>query len=235
MFGRFQPPARDSEVQRNLQAAIVRDFVQAIFAREANARVVVLGDLNDFEFSAALDIVKSAGLTDLVETLPAQERYTYVFEGNLQVLDHILASGSLVADAEYDVVHVNSEFFDQASDHDPEVARFNLPATIVEVTGQVGTYSSGLIYVRRTQTFNGTIRITNTGNTTLAGPLQVVLNGLPASVVLANANGRYLGAPYLTSNVASLSPGRSTTVNVSFRNPSRTRVSYSLRVYSGSL
>ena len=27
---------------------------------------------------------------------------------------------------EYDVVHVNSEFADQASDHDPQVARLDL-------------------------------------------------------------------------------------------------------------
>ena len=28
----------------------------------------------------------------------------------------------------YDVVHVNAEFGDQASDHDPQVARFSMPA-----------------------------------------------------------------------------------------------------------
>jgi uncharacterized protein len=125
LFGHHQPPARPSETQRRQQAQVVSDFVQAILARDSNANVVVLGDLNDFEFSDTLGILKSAGLTDIVETLPPEERYTYVFEGNSQVLDHILISPNLVQNAavEYDVVHVNAEFAEQVSDHDPEVAR----------------------------------------------------------------------------------------------------------------
>jgi uncharacterized protein len=125
LFGHHQPPARPSEVQRQQQAQVVSDFVQTILARDPNASVVVLGDLNDFEFSGTLGLLKSARLTDLVETLPPEERYTYVFEGNSQVLDHILVSPNLVQNAavEYDVVHVNAEFANQVSDHDPEVAR----------------------------------------------------------------------------------------------------------------
>jgi hypothetical protein len=44
------------------------------------------------------------------------------------VLDQILVSSSLLANfpIEYDPVHVNSEFADQASDHDPQVARIDL-------------------------------------------------------------------------------------------------------------
>ena len=48
LFGRFQPPVRSSEVQRHQQAAIVRNFVQNILAVNANANVIVAGDLNDF-------------------------------------------------------------------------------------------------------------------------------------------------------------------------------------------
>ena len=47
-----------------------------ILALDPNASVVVLGDLNDFEFAAPLNILKDAGLTALIETLPASERYT---------------------------------------------------------------------------------------------------------------------------------------------------------------
>ena len=66
-------------------------------------------------------------LENLVLTLRKPERYTYVFEGNSQVLDHILASRRLYrALSAYDVVHVNSEFAEQASDHEPQVARFEL-------------------------------------------------------------------------------------------------------------
>ena len=41
-----------SEAQRLQQAPIVNDFVDEILAVDPNAEIVVLGDLNDFEFSA---------------------------------------------------------------------------------------------------------------------------------------------------------------------------------------
>ena len=85
----------------------------------------MLGDLNDFDFSETLDILEGRGrLTNLMETLPVFERYSYVFDGNSQVLDQILVSRNVAATRpEYDSVHVNAEFSDQASDHDPQVAR----------------------------------------------------------------------------------------------------------------
>lgn len=71
-------------------------------------------------------ILENAGLRTLVKTLPASEQYTYNYEGNAQVLDHIAASTGLFAKLDaYDSVHINSEFADQLSDHDPSVARFN--------------------------------------------------------------------------------------------------------------
>jgi predicted extracellular nuclease len=128
LMGRFQPPARDSEAQRHLQAQAVRGFVDQVRAADPRAAVVVLGDLNDFEFSQTADLLVGDGfLTDLPRTLPAQERYSYVFEGNSQVLDHILISNPLAHELyQYDVVHINSEFADQTSDHDPQVVRFPL-------------------------------------------------------------------------------------------------------------
>src|SRR5205823_3063754 len=83
-----------------------------------NANVIVLGDLNDFQFSDTLATLKGSGdleLHALIETLEESERYTYVFDGNSQVLDHILFSDNLFThfQFEYDVVHVNSEFPDQ--------------------------------------------------------------------------------------------------------------------------
>ncbi len=140
LFGDSQPPVLSSEVQRNQQAQIVQDFIENILAIDANARIVWGGDLNDFHFSNPVKILtgvadlvagsvvpsgRPAILTDLVKLLPANEQYSYVFDGNSQDLDHILASSRLVAEgAQFDAVHVNSEFFDQISDHDPLVSRF---------------------------------------------------------------------------------------------------------------
>ncbi|MDZ8186393.1 MAG: putative Ig domain-containing protein [Nostoc sp. ChiSLP02] len=127
LYGPNQPPTLSSETQRQQQATLVKNFVENILAIAPNANVVVAGDLNDFEFSRPVTTLESAGLTSLIETLPQNQRYTYNFEGNAQTLDHILVSQNLLKNLDgYDVVHVNSEFFDQDSDHDPSVARFNI-------------------------------------------------------------------------------------------------------------
>jgi predicted extracellular nuclease len=125
--GHFQPPTRSSEVQRHQQAQIVHDFVASILADDPSANVVVDGDLNDFEWSDTVSILKSGVLHDLMDTLPENERYSYVFEGNSQTLDHILTSDALFGvPFVFDPVHVNAEFADQASDHDPSVVRLTL-------------------------------------------------------------------------------------------------------------
>jgi predicted extracellular nuclease len=128
LFGRFQPPVRSSEVARHAQAQAVNDFVDEILAADPQANVIVLGDINDFEFSETVDLLEGGVLTTLMDTLPKAERYSYDFEGNSQVLDQMLASGNLLGNfpIDYDPVHVNSEFADQASDHDPQVARLDL-------------------------------------------------------------------------------------------------------------
>jgi predicted extracellular nuclease len=128
LFGRFQPTVRSSEIQRHAQAQVVHDFVGDLLAADRDANVIVLGDINDFEFSETVDILGAGrSLTSLMETLPKAERYSYDFEGNSQVLDQVLVSPNLLASfpVDYDPVHVNSEFFDQTSDHDPQVARID--------------------------------------------------------------------------------------------------------------
>jgi hypothetical protein len=128
LFGPNQPPTRFSEVARHGQAQVINDFVDAILARDSNAGIIVLGDINDFEFSETVDILEGGVLGTLLETIAPRERYSYVFEGNSQVLDQILVTsrGMMRLKPRYDVVHVNSEFADaiQASDHEPSILRF---------------------------------------------------------------------------------------------------------------
>ncbi|EWC62104.1 putative large secreted protein [Actinokineospora spheciospongiae] len=125
LSGRNQPPVRSSETQRTAQAALVNDFAKKILAVDPLANVVALGDFNDYQFSPALArLTDGRALRTLIDTLPVNERYSYVFEGNSQVLDHILTS-PFILKPDYDVVHINAEFADQASDHDPQVVRFH--------------------------------------------------------------------------------------------------------------
>ena len=130
-----QPPDRPSEVQRLAQAQALADFVSSVLAINPNANIVLTGDLNDFQFADTLAPLSAAGLTNLMNLLPAGERYTYSFDGNAQALDHMFVSANLLANAAwaFDVVHANSEFIDQVSDHDPLLLRLDLvPAPVPE-------------------------------------------------------------------------------------------------------
>nr|WP_246019327.1 endonuclease/exonuclease/phosphatase family protein [Saccharothrix australiensis] len=128
MHGRYQEPNRGSEVQRGRQAAALRAFVDQVKAVDRGANVVLAGDINDFQFSPAVATLTAGGsVVDLISALPPAERYSYVFEGNSQTLDHILISANIKR-YRYDVVHVNAEFTDQASDHDPQVVKLR-PST----------------------------------------------------------------------------------------------------------
>lgn len=127
LTSQYQPPARGSEVQRHAQATAVNAFVDEILKSQKNADVITLGDINDFEFSDTAKILEGDGeLWSAIKSLPKSERYTYDYQGNAQVLDQILVSPSIRkgCDLEYDSVHINSEFSDQISDHDPQVLRF---------------------------------------------------------------------------------------------------------------
>lgn len=128
VHGRYQEPTRSSEVQRLKQAALLKDFVDRVKAVDRGANVVLAGDINDFQFSPVVGTLTAGGqVVALIDTLPAAERYSYVFEGNSQTLDHILISSNITR-YRYDVVHVNAEFADQASDHDPQVVKLR-PST----------------------------------------------------------------------------------------------------------
>ncbi|MFC9288461.1 endonuclease/exonuclease/phosphatase family protein [Streptomyces sp. NPDC057052] len=127
LTSQYQPAARSSETQRHQQATLVNAFVKDILDTQKNADVVALGDINDFEFSGTAKLLEGDGeLWSAVKSLPRSERYSYVYQGNSQVLDQILVSPSIRrgCDFTYDSVHINAEFNDQISDHDPQVLRF---------------------------------------------------------------------------------------------------------------
>ncbi len=115
--------------ERQAQANAVQGFVADTLTADPDANLVVLGDFNEFEFVSPLNILEQ-NLTNLTETIPEDERYTFIFQGNSQSLDHILVSDSLDEGAEFDIVNVNSEFAEtsqRASDHDPLIVSLNLP------------------------------------------------------------------------------------------------------------
>jgi len=143
IVGLEQPfEARQEEVivngsldERQLQAGAVQDFVADILADDPDAKVIVLGDMNEFEFVSPVATILGRDLVNTTDSIGEDERYTFIFQGNSQSLDHILLSPALVGSETVDIVHVNVEFAEvaeRASDHDPIVVglQIRLPGDI---------------------------------------------------------------------------------------------------------
>ena len=125
---RNQPPRFASEDQRTVQALVLRRLVEKILELDWQAEVIVLGDMNEHDYRLPMRVLAGNRLRDLVENLAAEDRYSFNYLGNAQLLDHIFVSTELQlrAQAKIDVVHLNADFpeNERASDHDPLVAQF---------------------------------------------------------------------------------------------------------------
>jgi predicted extracellular nuclease len=152
LYGINQPPIRITEEQRKLQAQVVRDYVDLLFDVNREAKVIVTGDLNDFQFGepgeglehplAILEgmtgeVPRYGVLTNLIDWEMPAETFTFVFDGNSQVLDHMLVSRELLEDvAAVDILHFNASFPAglgadpttpiRSADHDPVELRLTL-------------------------------------------------------------------------------------------------------------
>jgi len=124
-FGGTQPPRTPTTARRLAQAREIRAFVERLLAADPGARVVVVGDLNDFEHSDPVRAFAAPPLENLVLRVPPDKRYTFNFEGASQVLDHVVVTPALARDAAIEILHVNSDCSDgkRTSDHDPILAR----------------------------------------------------------------------------------------------------------------
>ncbi|WP_085994248.1 chitobiase/beta-hexosaminidase C-terminal domain-containing protein [Oceanobacillus senegalensis] len=132
LFGSTQPPVYGSEEQRKAIADTVYGFVEEIKADNPDANIVSVGDFNDFQFSDALKIHEGDHMTNMINHVEEKDRYTYLYQGNSQVLDHILVSNNLVDATEIDILHINADFTDmagRASDHDPVMVQVDLKDT----------------------------------------------------------------------------------------------------------
>ena len=123
--------------RRLAQAEHVARLVQERLEADPNAAVAVLGDLNDYLGSApvvTLATLPEPDLVHLYDRLRPLDRYTYIFNGASQVLDHVLATPALAAlVSEVAPVRVNADFpalrapaaddVRHASDHDPVLVR----------------------------------------------------------------------------------------------------------------
>ena len=126
-----------TEPRRNAQAAWNLEIAQEILEADPDAYLAIIGDLNSFYQSLPLFTLYQGGLSSVFDTLPAEERYTYVYQGVSQVLDHILVNTSLEGLLfQVNVLHNNADYalplstddgLLHKSDHDPVIAIFILP------------------------------------------------------------------------------------------------------------
>lgn len=149
--------------KRQQQAEDLANLVQARQVADPTEHIILLGDFNAFEVNDGLghsmgvitgmpapdnetavpgdgvDLV-NPDLDNLFDVPPPAERYSYIFDGNAQNLDHILINAPLDADTvahRIEHARINADFPDTSrndgttpvrlSDHDPVVAYFDVP------------------------------------------------------------------------------------------------------------
>jgi hypothetical protein len=103
------------------------------------------------------------------------------------------------------------------------------------VSGQVSVTQTGFARNHATGLWVSTVTVKNTGGSSIAGPLEVVLTSLTAGVTMTNNTGTFGGSPYITVSTGSLAPGASASVSIQFANPSNGFIGYTAATYSGGL
>ncbi|HSK73239.1 MAG TPA: hypothetical protein VK892_16185 [Pyrinomonadaceae bacterium] len=156
-LGYDDPKQQDNvRLKKRLQAEFLAKFVQERQKANPNERIILLGDFNAYQFNDGIVdqigtiIGKPAGkeevmnpsedfvnpdMINLVNVIKADQRYSYVFDGNAQVLDHIIISDALKKHIQgFGYARLNADFpetyrndnnrVERFSDHDAAVAYF---------------------------------------------------------------------------------------------------------------
>jgi predicted extracellular nuclease len=147
--------------KRRAQAEFLANFIQARQMADPTERIVSVGDYNAFQFNdgygdsigtikgtptppnevvlASSDLV-NPDLIDLLDYVPADQRYSFSFDGNAQVLDHeLITSNLLPLFSRIAYARNNGDFPEifrsdpnrpeRISDHDMAVAYFKFAAS----------------------------------------------------------------------------------------------------------
>jgi len=177
--------------KRQRQAEFLAEYLQQRQAESPSTRMAVLGDFNAFAFNDGLTDVMgvTAGtpasdgetvvpgdgidlvdpdLLNLGELAPPSERYSFVFDGNAQTLDHVLVNEELVVTtrtASIDHARINADFADskradativtRTADHDPVIAYFD-PRPVADLAITVAA-DSAVVPVDGTLAFTATV------------------------------------------------------------------------------
>jgi hypothetical protein len=174
----------NGSTKREGQAITLNAYVDNLLAANPNAHIIALGDFNEYQFFPTIGLATgaltrtaigtsttgdtfatgTAVLTDMTSTLPGAEQYSYNFGGRAQELDHALLTNGDVSGAVFDIVHINSDFTDQISDHDPSLTQIAfLRSSAIATSG--GDVFDQAAYTAKFGATLGSL----TGNDTIAG------------------------------------------------------------------
>ena len=144
IFGGPQPFVQAGEAEREAQSNALNQYVDSLLAGDSDAQIMVAGDFNTFEWTDELLEDMPGPEPALNNLVPFKDKnpnrgnqigqegfYSFIFDGNSQMLDHFFVTSSLLPSAKFDVVHLNVDFprtfiNTTASDHEPLLATFSL-------------------------------------------------------------------------------------------------------------
>ena len=142
LYGATQPPVNHGGTtstvnNRIAQAQYITNYVQNQLSSDPTAKIGILGDFNDVAWSDANKVYANAGLTDMETKEDASNRYTYIYEGNAQSLDHTVGTDGFANAGQFQTLHVNTGQLNAESDHDPSL-------TLLEMTDYSATNGAAL-------------------------------------------------------------------------------------------
>ena len=131
------------EPRRQRQGEFLGEYIDKLTTKDPNHNVIVIGDLNATYDDGAYKKLAyrkdgSERLRDTLRTLSDDDRYTYIYRGQKNLLDHIMVTGGLFdALKSVRIDHINTATNAKShkldpkvvagiSDHDPIVAVFQL-------------------------------------------------------------------------------------------------------------
>jgi len=121
------PPVPDDADRRGAEAERTRAIADGLTAANPELGLVVLGDFNDLPTSYPYKAVAKSDYENAPDALPESERYSYIYSGTKELIDHQLSNPVMSAwldPAEVTIVHSNT--VDDASDHSPVVATYRV-------------------------------------------------------------------------------------------------------------
>ena len=126
----YKSKENDNPDKRLAEAQRTRAIADAITEQDATAAILILGDFNDTPGSLAYDwtIGEAPDLWgNAAELLPAEDRWTFNYFGNLELVDQQMANPVLLPMLDDEsVVILQDAIGDDTSDHAPLIATYNV-------------------------------------------------------------------------------------------------------------